>query len=70
MSLTSKELMAALLAEYGSLDSAMFYSDTDGICRSCGNIQSGVEPDAENYRCEDCGEDEVFGIEHVILTSL
>lgn len=25
------------------------------------------EPDAENYKCESCGEKEVFGIEQALL---
>ena len=26
-----------------------------------------VEPDAENYSCEACGEDEVFGVEQLLI---
>lgn len=39
-----------------------------GICRSCGSHQiGGVEPDARNYLCDDCGANEVFGAEELIL---
>jgi predicted RNA-binding Zn-ribbon protein involved in translation (DUF1610 family) len=34
-----------------------------GICYSCGNVQSGVETDAEGYECGECGEHTVGGIE-------
>ena len=40
-----------------------------GICEYCGNQQSGVEPDAEEYECENesCGRAMVTGAEQVIL---
>ena len=64
--MTFNELIAVLIAEYGSLNQAML-EETTGICRNCGYIQDGVEPDAECYECEDCGKFEVCGIEHLIL---
>jgi hypothetical protein len=40
----------------------------NGGCLSCGEIQyGGVEPDAENYTCESCGEDAVYGLEQLLL---
>jgi hypothetical protein len=66
--LTLKEIVAELVSEYGSLEAAMLDGETDGICRNCGNIQSGVEPDARMYRCENCGEDKVYGLEETIIT--
>ena len=68
MKLTYKEVLANLIAEYGNLEAAMAEGSTEGICHNCGNIQDGVEPDAENYKCEDCGEDEVCGIEITLIT--
>ena len=38
-----------------------------GICLSCGYFQGEVEPDAECYTCEDCGADEVYGLEQALL---
>ena len=32
-----------------------------GICTACGIDVDGVEPDARNYRCPDCGEMAVSG---------
>ena len=38
-----------------------------GICRACKAEHDMVEPDAENYSCEACGEDEVFGVEQLLI---
>lgn len=38
-----------------------------GFCKSCGFEQDGCEPDARNYTCEDCGEDQVFGAEELLF---
>jgi hypothetical protein len=38
-----------------------------GFCRVCGEEQSGVEPDAQNYTCESCDKAEVFGAEEFII---
>lgn len=67
MPLTRKEIIAALLAEYGDLALALVDDTGDGICHNCGNIQSGVEPDACCYPCEECKEDTVFDVEETIL---
>ena len=40
---------------------------TIGVCLACGMDAYGVEPDARNYKCEDCGKCEVFGIEEAAL---
>lgn len=34
----------------------------EGGCTTCGAIQGGCEPDAENYRCEECGNRTVHGV--------
>lgn len=41
-----------------------------GFCISCGSEQSGVEPDAEGYRCESCGQFSVKGAENLLLEQL
>lgn len=39
-----------------------------GACLNCGEIQDGgVEPDAEKYTCDNCGEDKVYGLEQLLL---
>lgn len=39
--------------------------DNDGFCIVCKEVTNygGVEPDARNYKCEQCGEMMVFGME-------
>lgn len=46
---------------------ALAEDDNIGFCLECGSSQYGVEPDAENYRCEACGEHCVFGVEQILL---
>lgn len=41
--------------------------DDTGICKACGNEQSGCEPDAREYECEVCGEHKVFGAEELLM---
>lgn len=41
--------------------------DNLGICLYCGEVAGGVDPDAENYHCEFCGERRVFGAEQALL---
>ena len=38
-----------------------------GFCTSCGEQAHGVEPDAEHYTCESCGEPTVSGVEQLLL---
>jgi hypothetical protein len=43
----------------------------DGVCLACGEIkEGGVEPDAEYYNCNACGENQVCGVEHALIMSL
>lgn len=44
-------------------------SEDDGIgfCKACGEEQFGCEPDARNYECESCGENQVFGAEELLI---
>jgi hypothetical protein len=46
-------------------------ADGQGICLACGEeADSFVEPDAEDYHCEACGESSVYGLEQIILLSV
>jgi hypothetical protein len=38
-----------------------------GFCLACGNEQDGCEPDAHNYKCENCGAKKVFGAEELLF---
>jgi predicted RNA-binding Zn-ribbon protein involved in translation (DUF1610 family) len=42
----------------------------NGFCLSCGAEREECEPDAERYPCPECGENEVFGAEQILLTGL
>ena len=54
------ELMAAVEeSQTGMIDT--------GFCLACGCEVCGVEPDAERYPCEDCGERQVYGAERILL---
>ena len=40
----------------------------DGICLACGKWKyGGVEPDAQGYKCPECGEHQVMGAEDALL---
>lgn len=40
----------------------------DGICFACGEWQEGgVEPDARNYECGNCGLPKVYGCEEALM---
>jgi hypothetical protein len=54
--MAKKVVLEACDIEYGN-----------GICLSCGNVQSGCEPDAREYKCEECGRHRVYGLEEAIL---
>jgi len=41
--------------------------DNPGFCLICGNEAEGVEPDAQNYECESCGAEQVFGAEELLM---
>ena len=41
--------------------------DCLGFCTACGEQATNVEPDAENYECESCGENKVFGAEQLLI---
>ena len=41
--------------------------DCLGFCTACGEEAFGVEPDAERYECECCGESAVFGAEQLLF---
>jgi hypothetical protein len=45
---------------------ALEQDEYQGFCLACGADAYGVEPDAENYECEECGKAQVFGAEQVL----
>ena len=45
----------------------MFGLDDPGFCLKCGEEQGGCEPDAEGYKCEECGTNTVYGAMEVLF---
>lgn len=41
--------------------------DGTGFCLACGEQASGCEPDAHNYTCDSCGQNQVFGAEELLM---
>ena len=41
--------------------------DNPGFCIFCGEEVEGVEPDAQEYHCECCGEPGVYGAEELLI---
>jgi hypothetical protein len=45
----------------------MYELDNPGFCILCGNEQEGCEPDARKYKCEACGERQVYGAAELLM---
>lgn len=48
-------------------EACMFGTANTGICVACGEEQEGCEPDARAYKCESCGERQVYGAPELIF---
>ena len=59
--MTKKEIDVELLLELAYADNC------EGMCMACGEVTEGVEPDARKYKCEVCGEREVYGAQDALL---
>jgi hypothetical protein len=59
-SLTLNRVLAAVE------ESAFGLTDT-GLCIKCGAELLHCEPDAEQYRCEECDSRSVYGAEQILL---
>ena len=44
--------------------------DHNGFCIKCRYEQEGVEPDAREYECDECGENAVYGAEELVVMGL
>lgn len=42
----------------------------EGRCLACRETADSVEPDAEHYKCQACGELQVFGLEQLLIMGL
>jgi hypothetical protein len=38
-----------------------------GLCLACGAMQECCDPDATQYRCDDCQENQVYGAEELLI---
>ena len=38
-----------------------------GFCLACGADAYGVEPDARQYECDECGAEKVYGAEELLM---
>ena len=52
------------------LEKYMQSDECRGFCLACGKSQSGVEPDARKYVCENCNQPKVYGAEELVLMNL
>lgn len=59
-SITEKRIISAVKRRNRTLDNP-------GFCKACGHEQKGCEPDARNYTCDSCGENQVFGAEELLF---
>jgi len=59
-SVTSERVCEAIERSHRGLDNP-------GFCLACGEEQDGCEPDAEEYKCEICGERQVYGAEEILI---
>ena len=53
--------------DFSQVEKALREDISAGWCISCGRQHEQVEPDAEDYRCEECGTRTVYGAEELIL---
>lgn len=46
--------------------------DMDGFCTNCNQVTTfgGIEPDAEQYECEECGEFSLYGMDYIIMNDM
>jgi len=48
---------------------AMNIDPYTGFCLACGDQADGVDPDAEEEECDNCGKQKVYGAEQIIAYS-
>lgn len=52
---------------FSELEALLHAYDYEGICVNCGEIQSGVEPDAHHVSCEECHKRTVYGAQEILI---
>jgi len=46
------------------------HDNMQGFCIACGALHEGLEPDAREDPCEECGENKVYGAEELAVMGL
>lgn len=60
--------MPSVHCTQSELEDCMFGTANYGGCLNCGYItHDSCEPDARNYECPECGENQVFGLEELMM---
>ena len=68
MSTLSEAARKSLQAAVDDGSMAEHMEEYNGLCLSCGEWQYGMcEPDARNYKCDQCGSYAVTGAEEALL---
>ena len=49
------------------IEDALYTLDNPGICIACGASATDCEPDARQYRCEECNRLTVYGAEELLF---
>jgi predicted RNA-binding Zn-ribbon protein involved in translation (DUF1610 family) len=53
---------------WDAIEDVLAEDSNSGFCLSCGtDIDGGIEPDAQKYKCPVCDEMEVYGAEAIML---
>ena len=55
---------------FEEIQAATVEDASPGFCIGCGMRTDGVEPDAAQYNCEDCGGNTVYGAEELVVRGL
>jgi len=53
-----------------AVHSQRFGLENPGFCIACGADHDGCEPDAREYKCDQCGERKVYGAEEVLMMAI
>jgi hypothetical protein len=56
-----------MIVDIDKVMEAVEADDNTGFCLACGEEAYGVEPDARNYECEECGKRKVFGAQELLM---
>jgi predicted RNA-binding Zn-ribbon protein involved in translation (DUF1610 family) len=64
---SSKDKHPTLQEVLEAVESNTFGLTNYGFCLACGAQADSVEPDAAGYQCDECGKNEVYGAEELLL---